>query len=108
MRNFVQPGDVITFPAAPAGGVRSGDGVLVGSAFGVAAYDAAEGQPFEGAVVGVYRLPKAGGAIPFGAALYWNGTALTTTATGNTMVGWAAAPAAADEATVACRLDGTA
>src|SRR5688572_28924501 len=107
MKNHVQPGDVITFPA-PVGGVVSGQGVLVGSAFGVAAYDAAAGQPVECAVVGVYRLAKAAGAIAFGAKVYWTGTAASTTASGNTLIGWCAEAAAADADTVAVRLDGTA
>ncbi|MGU3538121.1 DUF2190 family protein [Methylobacterium sp. A54F] len=109
MRNFVQNGDVLTFPA-PAGGVSSGDGVLAGSLFGVAAYDAGEGEDVECSVVGVFALPKAAQAMPFGARLYWNSTNgnVTTTATGNTLIGAVTAPAASGDGTVRVRLNGVA
>ncbi len=45
MKNYVQSGNVVTL-AAPAN-VKSGDGVLVGSLFGVAAYDAPIGAEIE-------------------------------------------------------------
>lgn len=32
-------------------------------------------------------FPKAAGAIAVGASVYWNGTAVTTTATDNTLIG---------------------
>lgn len=44
MKNFVQPGEVLTVPA-PAGGVASGAGVKLGVLFGVAQGAAAEGAP---------------------------------------------------------------
>jgi predicted RecA/RadA family phage recombinase len=107
VKNFVQPGDVITAPA-PAGGVSSGDGVLVANVFGIAAYDAAAGQPVEVSVTGCYRLPKAAGALAFGVRAYWNGTTVTGTASGNTKIGLVSQAAAADDATVVVRLDGVA
>jgi len=57
MRNYLQPGNVVTL-TAPVGGVRSGDGVLVGSLFGVAAFDAAEGAEVEINTTGVYDVAK--------------------------------------------------
>ena len=44
MKNYVQPGDLITFTAAAA--ASSGDGVLVNSLFGIASGDAAIGEYF--------------------------------------------------------------
>lgn len=41
MKNFIQRGDMITV-TAPTGGVTSGQGVLVGNLFGVAATTVAE------------------------------------------------------------------
>ena len=41
-KNYIQPGHTITV-AAPTGGVLSGDGVLIGTLFGIAQYDAVEG-----------------------------------------------------------------
>ena len=57
--------------------------------------------PFS-AISGVFSVPKASGAITQGALLYWDDTAenLTTTASGNTLVGVAAAAAASGDATV--------
>ena len=55
---FLQPGDALDL-LAPAI-VKSGAGMIVGSIFAVAAYDAAQGDPVTGHVVGVWRLPKAG------------------------------------------------
>jgi predicted RecA/RadA family phage recombinase len=105
MKNFVQPGDVLTFHA-PTGGLSSGDGVLVGGLFGVAAYDAAEGAEVEVQLKGVFRLPKATGAVAEGQALYWDATAkvLTTTASGNTLAAHAAEAAASGAADIAARL----
>ena len=109
MRNFIQSGNVITL-TAPTGGVASGEGFLVGSLFGVAAYSAAEGAEVEASLVGVYELPKASGAITVGAKAYFDTTAknVTTTATGNKLIGAAVGAAATGDATVRVRLDGTA
>lgn len=57
MKTFIQSGDVMTV-TAPTGGVTSGDGVIVGSLFGVAAFTAAEDEAVEIATRGVYALPK--------------------------------------------------
>jgi predicted RecA/RadA family phage recombinase len=62
MKNYIQNGDMITV-TAPVGGVTSGQGLLVGSLFGVAAFAAAEGDPVEIATVGVFDLPKAPAAV---------------------------------------------
>jgi predicted RecA/RadA family phage recombinase len=76
---------------APAGGVLSGGGYKIGDLFGVSAVTAAAGAPFELAVAGVYTLPKAAGAIGEGAKVYWSAANanVTTTASGNTLIGHA-------------------
>jgi len=51
VKNYIQPGNTITLTAPYA--VVSGDGLLVGSIFGIAAGDAAVGEPVETALVGV-------------------------------------------------------
>lgn len=88
MKNFVQPGNTVTL-TAPTGGVKSGDGFLVGAIFAVAAYDAAEAADVEGATIGVFDLPKDSSVITQGEAIYWDNTAkkITGTAAGNTLVG---------------------
>lgn len=58
MKNFIHNGDTISV-TAPAGGIASGQGIIVGSLFGMAAKAASEGESVEIATVGVYELPKA-------------------------------------------------
>ena len=58
MKTYVQPGNTITL-AAPAA-VTSGSGVLVGAIFGIAAHDAASGDPLETVTDGVFDLNKIG------------------------------------------------
>jgi predicted RecA/RadA family phage recombinase len=95
MKNYIQPGEKITIKA-PAD-VLSGDGVLVGSMFGVAAVSAKEGEDVTIVRKGVFNLNK----LPAqswdeGAKVYWNNTAkqCTTVASGNAHIGYAASPAA--------------
>lgn len=57
MKIYIQDGDMITV-TAPVGGVTSGQGLLVGSLFGVVASNAAEGEAVEIATMGVFDLPK--------------------------------------------------
>lgn len=78
MKNFVQAGHVVNVPA-PTGGVSSGNGVLVGSLFGIAATDAAQGERVEIAVSGVFRLPITG-PVTVGAKAYWHAASKTATA----------------------------
>ena len=93
---------------APAGGITSSQGVIIGALFGVAAFDAAEGQEVELATEGAFTLPKATGAIGWGAKIYWdssNGNA-TSTASGNKLIGAAIGDAASGDPTVLVRLNG--
>jgi predicted RecA/RadA family phage recombinase len=88
MKNYVQPGNTITLTAPYA--VASGDGLLVGSIFGIAAGAAALGDPIESALVGVYDLKKvASQAWAAGDKIYWDNTARQTTkvTTSNTLIG---------------------
>lgn len=95
MKNYVQPGNTITLTAPYA--VASGDGLLVGSIFGIAAADAVSGETVETAVVGVFDLKKtASQAWAAGDKVYWDNTAkeATKTATSNTLIGVAVAAVA--------------
>ena len=88
MKNYVQPGTTLTLTAPYA--VTSGDGLLVGSIFGVAAGDAASGATVEAALTGVFDLTKIGSqAWTVGAKVYWDNTnkRCTTVATDNTLIG---------------------
>ncbi len=88
MKNYVQPGATVTLTAPYA--VTSGDGLLVGAIFGVAAGDAAIGATIEAALTGVFDLTKIGSqAWTVGAKIYWDDTnkRCTTVATDNTLIG---------------------
>ena len=88
MKNYVQPGNTITLTAPYA--VASGDGLLVGSIFGVASGTSALGEPVETALTGVFDLTKIGSqAWTAGVKIYWDDTNKRTTnvATSNTLIG---------------------
>ncbi len=105
-RNYIQPGRVITVPA-PSGGVLSGVPVLIGTLFGVAQHDAAEGQDLELLTEEVVELPKAAPlAIGIGDRLFWNAGdgVLDKTATAQLCVGVAVAAAASADTVVRVKL----
>lgn len=107
MKNYVQLGENLTVPA-PAD-VTSGAGVLVGALFGVATGAALSGADVTIVRRGVFELPKTTGAAwTLGAKIYWNDTAkeCTVTATGNTLIGFAARAEADVSATGYVLLDG--
>lgn len=105
--NYLQKGDIVEL-TAPSGGVTSGAPVLVGALLVVPVADAAVGEKFSGQAVGVFEIAKATGAVTEGAKLYWSNSNsnVTTTASGNTLVGVAVAAALSADATIAVRLDG--
>jgi predicted RecA/RadA family phage recombinase len=110
MKNFIQRGDMITV-TAPTGGVASGQGLLVGNLFGVAATTVAEGNSVEIATVGVYELPKLVSAVvAAGARVAWDNTAkrVVLPGTGMVPIGIATLAAGNGVATVRVRLDGVA
>jgi len=105
MKNYVQEGKTITVTAPAA--VTSGQFITVGAIRGVAAFDAAQGEPLELATEGVFALPKlAADNIAAGDLLYWTGTACTKTAgTGSRpLVGVATKAAAVNATTVQVKL----
>jgi predicted RecA/RadA family phage recombinase len=108
MRNYRQEGE--TIPVAAPANVKSGDGVLVGSIFGVATFDAASGDPVEITTVGVFDLPKPDSVISFsqGSLVYWDlsESECTSTAASNYKIGSAIADAAATDGLVRVRLNG--
>lgn len=110
MQNYIQNGHVITV-TAPTGGVTSGEGMIIGNIFGVAAYSAAEGDPLELATTGVYKLPKATAAVlTVGARVAWDNTAknINVPGAGRFPVGVATEASGNGVTGVAVRLDGVA
>jgi len=107
MQNFVQPGNVV--PLAAPYDVASGDGLLVGSIFGVATNAASNGTIVETKLVGVYDLKKkTTDLIAAGAVVYWDNTAkqCTVTATSNTLIGAATEASGSGATAVRVRLNG--
>lgn len=106
MKNFKQPGDTITVTAPAA--VTSGDGVLVGSIFGVANFSADNGAEVEIKTTGVFELPKTSAlAISVGDLLYWDNAAKVVNKTNtNKLIGVAVSAAANPSPSVEVRLNG--
>lgn len=107
MKNFVQAGESLTLAAPEA--VTSGRGLLTGKIFGIAQHDAASGADVTIARKGVVTHAKTEAqAWTLGAAIYWDNTnkVFTTAASGNTLVGAAAAAAANPSTTGTVLLDG--
>ena len=109
MKNFLQPGRVVTV-VTPSGGLVSGQAALVGNIFGVAAFSASAGAEVELVTEGVFSLPKPTSAISFarGDKAYWDATAgdITSTVSSNKWVGVATDAASASAASVNVRLKG--
>lgn len=110
MRNFIQAGHNIDI-TAPTGGISSGDGVLIGSLFGVAQHDAAEGEAGVMTTTGVFEMPKLSTAvIAAGGKVSWDDSNARCDApgTGKYPIGVAIEAAGNGAATVKVRLDGIA
>lgn len=108
MKNFIQPGENITLTAEAA--ASSGDGVKVGSLFGIAAGDAEIGDTLTIVTEGVYEMGKVGtDDLSVGDAIYWRSSdgLVTSTASGNTKIGVAVAAAGNPSSSVRVRLNGT-
>lgn len=104
---YVQQGAALDF--TPTEDVKNGEVVSLGTRIGVAAGDIPKGSTGTVHVEGVYRLAKASGeALTMGAAVYYSveSDAVTATAEGGVPAGYAAAPAAANDAAVPVKLLG--
>jgi predicted RecA/RadA family phage recombinase len=108
-KNYIQPGQTVTI-AAPTGGVLSGQGVLIGTLFGIAQYDAVEGADVEILTEGVVEIAKTSALqIGVGDRLFWDATnkVVNKTATAQVCVGIAASAAANPSGTVRMKLGAT-
>lgn len=88
-KTFIQVGDTVTF-TVPAGGVTNGKLHKIGSLLVIADTTAVEGEECEGHTTGVWSLPKTPADTPaqFAKAyLLADGSAITTVASTNTLVG---------------------
>jgi predicted RecA/RadA family phage recombinase len=107
MKNYIAPSENITV-SAPYD-VQAGGGALVGSVFGVAQFDAEIGADVVLVRRGSFDLAKTSAqAWTVGAKLYWDDTnkVVTTTASGNILIGAAVALAANPSPIGSVLLDG--
>jgi len=107
MKNFIQPGAIITVIAPYA--VSSGQGVKVGALFGIASANAAQGAQLEIKREGVFDIAAVtADTAAQGAKVYWDDTArkITTTATSNILVGALTADKSGSAGTASVLLDG--
>lgn len=108
MKNHVQSGKTLTFPAAPYT-VAAGAGFQVGGLFAVAVNAAASGAPVQGNLTEVYTLPKATGSNwTLGEVIYWDNTnkVCTDSASGNLKIGHAVEVAGSSATSGVVRLNG--
>ena len=108
MKTYIQNGHVFRV-TTPAGGIASGDGLIVGNIFGIAACSSAEGDPVEISTTGVFQLPKASAAVlTVGTRVAWDNTAkeVNTPGAGRFPIGIATEAAGNGITSVAVRLDG--
>ena len=107
MKNFVQPGDVITL--TPTAAVASGTGYLFGAAlFGVAANDVAANAAGEFITEGVVEIAKTSAlAIAVGDRLFWDSVnkCVNKTTTAQQQVGIAVEAASNPSGTVKMLLE---
>ncbi len=97
--------------AAPAGGVASGDGVVIGALFGIASTTAAAGETVTIATTGVFDLPKlASSVIAAGDKVSWDNAAkqVNVPGPGRYPIGIAVEAAGNGATIVRVRLDGVA
>lgn len=105
MKNFIQDGKILDLVLAAV--VVSGAPVLQGSIFGIAQKSGGVGDTVACATEGVFELPYGVAAVvAAGDTIYWDNTAktVTKTASANTKVGHAVAPAASAAATLKVKL----
>lgn len=97
-QNYIQEGHVLDYTVPSGVTINTGDGVLVGTIFGVALGSGTAGQQVRLQTEGMFLLPKKSGngsALTLGGAVYWDNTdkRVTGVTSGNTLVGkaWQAA-----------------
>ncbi|MEM0978419.1 MAG: capsid cement protein [Pseudomonadota bacterium] len=103
MKNYVQPGDTVTISAPDT--IDAGEIVQIGALIGIAATDAAIGDPLAIAVSGVFDLAKGSDVFATGDEVEAAGGEVVPLTSG-TVVGVIVADAAAGDATARVRLAG--
>lgn len=106
MATYFQRGEALDYTNGTANKIAAGTVVVYGDRIGVAGCDIAAGETGSIHVEGVFEMPLSDAAgMTAGAAVYWDGTGITATASTNTPAGYAAAAAAAGAATVLVKIN---
>lgn len=111
MAKFYQMGKTIDYKNPGTTDIGYGHVIPLGTRVGVAEATIPAGDLGAVRVEGVFIMPAAAAEVyAVGAALYWDATAkqITSTATGNTLAGWAVEPKAASAAEVKIKIGGAA
>ena len=106
-KNYIQEGEILTVTAG-ATAIVSGAVVLIGKRVGIALADIPALGAGSASVTGVWAVAKLGtDAVAQGDLLYWDAanSRMTATAAGNTLAGFAAAPAGAGVAFVNIKIN---
>lgn len=105
-KKFIQPGEVIDYTAGSA--LTAGTVVVIGVRIGVLLTDLESGETGAAQVTGVFEITKlTTDDVARGVLLYWDATnsRLTTTASGNTLAGYAWKAAGTSATTVQIKLN---
>jgi predicted RecA/RadA family phage recombinase len=107
-QNFIESGELLDYTVGSGETITAGQIVAKGDIIGVALGDGVEGDVVVIKTTGVFELPKATGGITLGAKVYWVAadSNVTTTASGNTLIGAAWTAQASGDTTVQVRLIG--
>lgn len=104
---YWQRGESLDFVNAESTVIEANTIKVLGTRIGVVGTDVNPGEKGSIHVTGVYEIQKTGtGKIEMGAAVYYDGTGITTAASGNTPAGYAAATAEADAEVILVKLLG--
>lgn len=105
--NYWQRGETIDFLNDTNAKIEANTVVLLGKRIGIAGTDIPEKEVGTLHITGVYKFPKATGAVTAGALVYWDKSAnnITTTEGSNTLAGFAVEAAGADDATVTVKIN---
>lgn len=110
MKNMIHDGTKLEW-IAPAGGVVSGQGYIVGDMFAIASYSASEGEKVSGDIVGTFTMDMVLADVASSGDLgYWDDTAkkvtLAAAAGANEMIGCYAEDKANNKTNLEFRLNG--
>lgn len=104
---YWQRGESLDYVNAGTSTIEANSIIELSGRIGIAGTDIEPGKKGSVHVTGVFRFPKTGtAAVDMGAAVYWDGTGITDTASGNTEVGYAAQAAEAADETIYVKLKG--